>query len=68
MITFFQMYRVVGKLSICKLGFENIKKFILDFLSNCCSANDTESIRKIMILTFTFYMEEEKGDKVYLFN
>jgi len=58
-----QQYRLCGKFILSEEGFNNIVKVLVHFLYACQNSKDAMSIVKVLILSLTFWKEENPSNK-----
>ncbi|CAD8063136.1 unnamed protein product [Paramecium sonneborni] len=63
----FQQFRLDKKFEICQISYNNTINLLNQILDLCLEEQDAFTVRKLMLMTFTFY-RIEKTEKVFLFD
>ncbi|CAK75919.1 unnamed protein product (macronuclear) [Paramecium tetraurelia] len=63
----FQQFRLDKKFEICQISYQNIVDLLNQLLDLCMEELDAFTVRKLMLMTFTFY-RIEKAEKIFLYD
>ncbi|CAD8149646.1 unnamed protein product [Paramecium pentaurelia] len=63
----FQQFRLDKKFEICQISYQNTVNLLNQILDLCLEEYDAFTVRKLMLMTFTFY-RIEKTEKIFLFD
>ncbi|CAD8059901.1 unnamed protein product [Paramecium primaurelia] len=63
----FQQFRLDKRFEICQISYQNIVDLLNQLLDLCMNELDAFTVRKLILMTFTFY-RIEKTEKIFLYD